>query len=127
MEVSGQRLYYEWQKWQAFKDRPVGFKAEPSTFLNGSFNLYQWKCLITGPESSPWEGGKYTVIMSFPPEFPKIPPKCRIFPPIFHPNVSDTGDVYIPDLAEDMCWSPDFTIGQILMRIQKILVRENST
>ena len=40
-------------------------------------------------------GGFFRAILSFPPEYPLMPPKMRFETPIFHPNIYPNGDVCI--------------------------------
>ena len=34
-----------------------------------------------------WEGGTYTLTMTFSEDYPSKPPACKFVPPLFHPNV----------------------------------------
>lgn len=40
-------------------------------------------------------GGFFRARLSFPPEYPLLPPKMKFETPIFHPNVYPNGDVCI--------------------------------
>ena len=42
---------------------------------------------------TPWENGLYKLTLSFPANYPTNPPKCQFRPPIFHPNVWESGSV----------------------------------
>ncbi|KAH8296161.1 hypothetical protein KR054_002384 [Drosophila jambulina] len=119
-EISGHRLFIEWKNWR--KDHPAGIKAQPSKNPNGTLNLRQWECSIPGPKSTPWEGGWYKLIISFPNDFPVAPPKCRFDPPVFHPNVFPSGEIVLPELCEKMYWCSDLTIEDILLRIKDLLI-----
>ncbi|KAH8240193.1 hypothetical protein KR032_012109 [Drosophila birchii] len=121
--ISGKRLVEEWRNWR--KDHPSGIRAQPLQNPNGTLNLRQWKCLIPGPKSTPWEGIRYSLIISFPDNFPAIPPKCCFDPPLFHPNVSPSGEIRVPELCEDLCWRSSLTVDKILLRIQEIFVTPN--
>lgn len=48
--------------------------------------MYVWNATIFGPESSPWEGGIFSLVLRFPPNYPDRPPKVQFVPTIFHPN-----------------------------------------
>ena len=47
----------------------------------------EWLVLLRGPKGSPYEDGVFEVILSFPWEYPRAPPKIRFKTPIWHPNV----------------------------------------
>ncbi|KNZ77354.1 Ubiquitin-conjugating enzyme E2 G1 [Termitomyces sp. J132] len=72
--------------------RPVeGFSAG----LVDDDNLYEWEVLIIGPADTLYEGGFYKARLSFPPEFPLLPPKMRFITPMWHPNIYPDGVVCI--------------------------------
>ncbi|KAG6907720.1 hypothetical protein DXG01_007633 [Tephrocybe rancida] len=63
--------------------RPVeGFSAG----LVDDDNLFEWEILIIGAPDTLYEGGFYKARLSFPPEFPLLPPKMRFITPMWHPN-----------------------------------------
>ena len=49
-------------------------------------NFFEWEALIKGPDDTPFEGGLFTAILTFPRDYPLQPPKMKFNPPIFHPN-----------------------------------------
>ncbi|KIY48534.1 ubiquitin-conjugating enzyme [Fistulina hepatica ATCC 64428] len=66
--------------------RPVeGFSAG----LVDESNLLEWEVLIIG------EGGFFRARLTFPPEFPLLPPKMRFISPMWHPNIYPDGTVCI--------------------------------
>jgi len=68
-------------------------------------NIYEWTFVIFGPKDSPYEGGVYEGILTFPKEYPMKPPKVRFTSKLFHPNVYHTGELCISILHE----GEDFT------------------
>ncbi|EDR09437.1 uncharacterized protein LACBIDRAFT_293928 [Laccaria bicolor S238N-H82] len=52
-------------------------------------NLYEWEILIIG------EGGFFKARLSFPPEFPLLPPKMRFTTQMYHPNIYPDGTVCV--------------------------------
>ncbi|KAH8233837.1 hypothetical protein KR038_011509 [Drosophila bunnanda] len=119
--ISGQRLVVEWKNWNSSQDRRVGIQAEPWKNPNGTLIMRLWNSRDRGPKSTPWERGIYQLLIPFPDEFPEMPPKCRFVPPLYHPNISSSGVISIPDLNREMCWSSTLTNGKILLRIQDML------
>ncbi|XP_010430815.1 PREDICTED: ubiquitin-conjugating enzyme E2-16 kDa-like [Camelina sativa] len=43
--------------------------------------------------------------LSFPPDYPRSPPNVVFITKIYHPNVSDSGGIYLKVLRTD-CWIP---------------------
>ena len=59
---------------------------------------------IEGPEGTPYESGIFRVKLFIPPEFPQIAPKGYFMTKIFHPNVSEKGEICVNTLKRD--WNP---------------------
>jgi ubiquitin-conjugating enzyme E2 A len=49
-------------------------------------NLFVWNATIFGPENTPWEGGIFSLKLTFPEDYPSKPPKVKFTTEIFHPN-----------------------------------------
>lgn len=92
---------------------------------DGSIDMMKWECGIPGKADSPWAGGIYKLIMTFPDDFPSRPPACKFDPPLYHPNVFPSGTVCLSILNEDKDWAPTLTIKQILLGIQELLDNPN--
>jgi ubiquitin-protein ligase len=75
------------------------------------FLLINWK---TG-----WEGGVYKLVMTFPSNYPELPPKIQLTPPIFHPNVYTDGKLCLSITNAHEAWKPSITIKQILLGMFK--------
>ncbi|KAG5735568.1 Ubiquitin-conjugating enzyme E2 G1 [Termitomyces sp. T112] len=109
--------------------RPVeGFSAG----LVDDDNLYEWEVLIIGPADTLYEGGFYKARLSFPPEFPLLPPKMRFITPMWHPNIYPDGVVCISILhapGDDQYgyedagerWMPVHTVESILLSVISLL------
>ncbi|KAJ3078608.1 E2 SUMO-conjugating protein ubc9 [Quaeritorhiza haematococci] len=113
------RLAEERKQWR--KDHPFGFYAKPTKNPDGTLNLLQWTAGIPGKPSTPWEGGLYTLTLTFPSSYPQKPPTCKFTPPIFHPNVFPCGTVCLSILNEEKAWKPAITVKQVLLGIQELL------
>ena len=55
-------------------------------------NPYEWEICIIGPPDTPYEGGFFNARMTFPLEYPNMPPKLIFTSDFWHPNVYGTGD-----------------------------------
>lgn len=63
--------------------------------------------------------------MEFTEEYPSKPPKCKLPPHFFHPNIYPSGTVCLSILNEDEDWRPSITIKQILLGVQELLNTPN--
>uniref|UniRef100_V5GJ27 UBC core domain-containing protein n=1 Tax=Kalmanozyma brasiliensis (strain GHG001) TaxID=1365824 RepID=V5GJ27_KALBG len=79
---------------------------------------------ILGPPSTPYAGGFFRVTFNFDGvDFPNAPPICRFATPIFHPNVSRSGEICVSSLKKD--WKREYGIERILVTIRCLLVEPN--
>ena len=101
------------------EDPPEGCSAAPAS----DDNLFVWNASIIGPDESPWEGGIYSLRVSFPEQYPVKPPKVRFTCEMFHPNVYADGTLCL-DIIQDQ-WSAIYTVGTILTSIQSLLTDPN--
>eukprot|EP00826_Nyctotherus_ovalis_P009899 TRINITY_DN12627_c0_g1_i1.p2 TRINITY_DN12627_c0_g1~~TRINITY_DN12627_c0_g1_i1.p2 ORF type:complete len:137 (-),score=45.57 TRINITY_DN12627_c0_g1_i1:93-458(-) len=76
-----------------------------------------------GPPDSPFEGGKFKLHLTFPADYPFKPPKVTFLTRVYHPNISDTGNLCLDILKSQ--WSPALTIGKILLSIISLLTDPN--
>ena len=49
--------------------------------------------MLRGPKKSPYEGGIFLLNLTFPNDYPHIAPILSFDTNIYHPNVSNTGDM----------------------------------
>jgi len=59
---------------------------------------------IYGPVGTPYAGGSFRCKLVLSNEFPKVPPKGFFLTKIFHPNVSEKGEICVNTLKKD--WDP---------------------
>ncbi|KAJ3021966.1 E2 SUMO-conjugating protein ubc9 [Thoreauomyces humboldtii] len=113
------RLAEERKQWR--KDHPFGFWAKPGKKPDNTLDLAKWAVGIPGKANTSWEGGVYTLTMTFPDDYPQKPPKIQFPPKFFHPNIYPSGTVCLSILDEEKDWKPSITIKQILLGIQDLL------
>ena len=80
---------------------------------------------LAGPEDTPWEGGIFSLRITFTERYPDKPPKVRFLGEMFHPNVYADGNLCL-DLLQDQ-WSPCHNICTLLTSIQSLLTDPNCT
>lgn len=115
------------------------FKNDPVNGVSIGINeddIFNWDVVIIGPKDSPYEGGLFTAKITFPENFPLMPPKFVFTNEIFHPNVYQDGKVCISILhppgddkwgyekAEDR-WRPVHTVNSIILSIILLLNSPN--
>jgi ubiquitin-conjugating enzyme E2 A len=100
-------------------DPPGGVSASPLS----DDNIFVWAATIFGPDETPWEGGVFSLRMTFPETYPDKPPKVRFTTDIFHPNVYPDGSLCL-DVIQDK-WSPIYSASTILTSIQSLLTDPN--
>jgi len=115
------------------KKSPVeGFSAG----LVDESNVFEWEIIIIGPPDTLYEGGVFKAKLSFPPDYPNMPPKMKFISDIWHPNVYPTGEVCISILhppGEDKYgyekaqerWLPIHTVESILISVISMLSDSN--
>jgi ubiquitin-conjugating enzyme E2 G1 len=92
--------------------------------------------MIIGPPETLYEGGFFKARMSFPKDYPLMPPKLRFISEMWHPNVYPDGEVCISILhppGEDKYgyedagerWMPVHTVETILLSVISMLSTPN--
>lgn len=101
------------------QEPPEGCSASPLS----EENLFVWGATIFGPPETPWEGGVYSLRLTFNEQYPEKPPRVRFTAEMFHPNVYTDGTLCL-DIIQDK-WSPIYTVNTILTSIQSLLTDPN--
>lgn len=69
---------------------------------------------LLGPESTPYYGGAWQIMLKIPSEYPRVAPKAWFVSKIFHPNVEpSSGEICVDTLKRD--WSPSVDLSHILL------------
>ena len=130
------RLAEERKNWR--KCKPFGFEAKPLSLSDGSFNLFEWKCIVPGREGTLCEGARYPCTIRFTLNFPMEPPIVQMPKDFFHVNVcSQSGGVCLSVLKSEVPshlkadgqvvqgWKPSITVSHILLSLQELLHTPN--
>jgi len=76
---------------------------------------------IVGPVGTPYAGGVFRCKLVLSSEFPQAPPKGFFLTKIFHPNVSDKGEICVNTLKKD--WDPTaWSLQHVLEIIRCLLI-----
>merc|ERR1712070_455543 len=97
---------------------PPGISATPY-----EDNLRYFNVIISGPNSSPYEGGIFKLELFLPEEYPMAPPKVRFLTKIYHPNIDRLSRICL-DILKDK-WSPALQIRTVLLSIQALMSAPN--
>eukprot|EP01090_Pellita_catalonica_P016726 TRINITY_DN4873_c0_g1_i5.p1 TRINITY_DN4873_c0_g1~~TRINITY_DN4873_c0_g1_i5.p1 ORF type:complete len:166 (-),score=25.73 TRINITY_DN4873_c0_g1_i5:158-655(-) len=111
---------------------PEGIVAGPKD----ESNIYVWEALVQGPSETPYEGGAFKAILTFPKDYPLNPPKMKFTSKMWHPNIYPSGEVCIsilhapgddPNRYEHSSerWSPIQSVEKILISVMSMLAEPN--
>eukprot|EP01086_Lenisia_limosa_P002652 TRINITY_DN164_c0_g1_i3.p1 TRINITY_DN164_c0_g1~~TRINITY_DN164_c0_g1_i3.p1 ORF type:complete len:166 (-),score=35.74 TRINITY_DN164_c0_g1_i3:60-557(-) len=99
-------------------------------------NFFLWEATIEGPTETPYEGGCFTAILTFPNDYPISPPEMKFTSKMWHPNIYEDGRVCISilhppgddefgyELASER-WSPVQSVEKILISVLSMLAEPN--
>lgn len=84
-------------------------------------NMFKWNIKFDGPKNSDYEGGRFSVDITFPNDYPNSRPDCRFLHDVFHPNIDEKGIVCFGDFI----WDKDCTILDLLNSLYHLLKYPN--
>jgi ubiquitin-conjugating enzyme E2 R len=99
-------------------------------------NLYEWKIYVEGPKDSPYEGGIFELLMTFPNDYPMSPPTLKFVSEFWHPNVYSDGRVCIsilhPPGRDEMSgerpeerWLPTQGVTSVVLSVMSMFADPN--
>ncbi|XP_049273526.1 ubiquitin-conjugating enzyme E2 D4-like [Rhipicephalus sanguineus] len=97
------------------RDPPPGCSAYPAS----RDYPFKWRAVIAGPKNTPFEGGTFSIDVTFPQDYPNHPPKIKFTTKIYHPNVSEDGDIGLDIIRSK--WSPGVTVESVLLAIVDLM------
>uniref|UniRef100_A0A060TCN2 E2 ubiquitin-conjugating enzyme n=1 Tax=Blastobotrys adeninivorans TaxID=409370 RepID=A0A060TCN2_BLAAD len=95
-----------------------------SAFPESDSNLLLWTGTIEGPKATYYEGLKFKISLSFPPNYPYSAPTIKFTSPMWHPNVDMSGNICLDILKEK--WSAVYNVQTILLSLQSLLEEANN-
>ena len=87
-------------------------------------DIYQWKVIISGPEGSPYEGGKFECKVTLPKEYPHKPPKFQVVTKCYSFIINEEDHtICAPILAMEGegHWTPTNNVHQVCMVFRTML------
>ncbi|GAA5821498.1 hypothetical protein JCM11251_004651 [Rhodosporidiobolus azoricus] len=86
-------------------------------------NVYEWEASIDGPPDSPYEGGRFSLHITLPTDYPFRPPKVTFLTRIYHCNINSQGGICLDILKNQ--WSPALSIVKVLLSVASLLADPN--
>jgi len=79
--------------------------------------------ILNGPKDTPFEGGIFKISFKMPIDYPFKPPKMHFQTKVYHPNISEDGNICI-DILKDQ-WSSALRITKVLLSLSDLLANPN--
>ena len=100
------------KEWADLEDKP---DSEDRFFAEMKNSDLEWvmKILVSDEAECCYAGGIYTVVLTFPSEYPFKPPAVKFTPPVYHPGINQvTGEICADVLKEE--WGPTRDVRWIM-------------
>ena len=112
------------KEWKNLENEP---DADDRFFPEIKNNDLEWvmKLLIGESESCCYAGGIYTVVLTFPSEYPFKPPVVKFTPAIYHPGINQETGEPCADLLSDT-WGPTRNVRWIMGVLHNMFLTEGT-
>lgn len=104
------------------KERERDIHSYSLSELQETDTILWWDILIPGPDTTPYEGKLFRVRIEYPSDYPFRSPQLVFQTPIFHPNITPTGNS--SNLLNEP-WNPAYSLQTLCQRIHQILLHPN--
>ncbi|OWB74252.1 hypothetical protein B5S31_g4038 [[Candida] boidinii] len=89
-------------------------------------NILEWHYIISGPPETPYSGGQYHGILTFPSDYPFKPPSIRMVTPNGRFQVNTRLCLSMSDYHPDT-WNPSWSVSTILIGLLSFMTGDEST
>jgi ubiquitin-conjugating enzyme E2 G1 len=108
-----------------------------SVGLGDDDDIFKWQVMLIGPPDTMYEGGFFSATLTFPQDFPNMPPEMIFKSQMWHPNIYPDGKVCISILhppgedtmnaseTADMRWRPIHGVESIVVSVISMLSDPN--
>lgn len=121
---SSNDYYISPQIMNALYKQEIYLKNNPISGITFYFNendVTDIQADIEGPTATPYEGGIFRVKIKIPYQFPLNAPKGIFLTKIFHPNISEQGEICVNTLKRD--WDPkNWSLSNLFQVIKCLLI-----
>ena len=100
--------------------------------LQNDDDIRNWKCSLLGPDDTPYQRGFFCVNITFPQNYPNVPPKVRFITPIYHINVkhynhsvNSDSELGEPNLNILNFWKQEYKVKDVLISIYSLFYMNN--
>jgi len=118
MSLSATALKLVMRQLQEIRSNPV-----EGLTLRDSQDIAVVEAELRGPEGTAYANGSFNIALILGDTFPEAPPKGYFKTKIFHPNVSDKGEICVNTLKKD--WDSSLGIRHVLVVIRCLLIEPN--
>lgn len=87
-------------------------------------DLFHWHAFLPGDPKSPYSKGTFTIDLQFPKDYPFRPPKIKYLTKIYHPNITENGDLACP-LVFTKDWSPTCSMDKAIQLLWGLFMDVN--
>ena len=112
------------QTMNALYKQELHLKNNPIPGINFIYNendITDIQAEIEGPVATPYEGGLFRVTIKLLPNFPVVAPKGIFLTKIFHPNISEQGEICVNTLKRD--WNQkNWSLSNLFQVIKCLLI-----
>jgi ubiquitin-conjugating enzyme E2 J2 len=120
--ASNQAIKRLTREYAAIQQNPPEFiVAHPS-----ESNILEWHYILTGPPNTPYEGGQYWGILTFPPDYPFNPPGIRMLTPSGRFQTNTRLCLSISDF-HPKSFNPAWSVSTILIGLMSFMTSEEMT
>ncbi|KAJ6113589.1 hypothetical protein N7523_006906 [Penicillium sp. IBT 18751x] len=83
-------------------------------------DLIHWSCWVWGMAGSAFDGIMIGIQLSFPSNYPYVPPICVVYAPLAHPHIDDMNRLWSRVLSGPY-WNPEMTVDMVLQHVRLVL------
>lgn len=102
-------------------DTAVWMHSPEGIHIFPSDDIAVWRCLIEGPKGSPFEAGVFPLTVRIPTDYPFRAPSVRFDTPVYHCNISESGQPCLDILADS--WNPSLSVPKALEALRSLLAK----
>ena len=95
-------------------DEIEGNPSDKFIIQKTSDDLSRWEVLVYGPSETPYEGGRFKLIVNIPLDYPFRPPKVHFETKIYSFLVTENGKICDHCFSHANTWSPACRIRRII-------------